>query len=344
MKDKNRYLTDIALALALMLIIVVSCKKDEKKEEEKNTPAAPSAYTDSVSYISQTWTTLNAIVTPGYLMTTVKFEYDTSTAYTHTVSANPDTISGKTSGKRSIEITGLKPNTRYHFRAVATNSMGTSIGSDRTFTTLAEYTPDIVFNTDLVYDQVTDIQGRTYKTIQLGSQVWMAENLATRQYNDGTTIPQVSNPTFWQALTDGALCWYENSSTLYGSLYNWHAVNSGKLCPAGWHVPTDEEWNTMIAAVGGINIAGGKLKEAGTLHWLTPNTGAENSTGFTAVPGGYRYYTGTFSNSKRYGYWWTGNESTSTNGYVRAMNYSYTYIDRLSFDKRSGASVRCIKD
>jgi uncharacterized protein (TIGR02145 family) len=343
MKNKSRILLNIILGLALLLSFLVSCKKKED-DEEKTVPVAPTAYTDTIAYLSQTWTTLKCIVTPGYLMTTVTFQYDTSTAYTNTVHADPDTISGKTSGNRSVEITGLMPGTKYYYRAVATNSLGTSYGIDRNFTTFPEYTRDFVFNPDLVYGQVTDIQGNVYKTIQIGSQTWMAENLTTKQYNDGTEIPQVSNISKWTALTEGGLSWYENTNTLYGAFYNWYAVNSGKLCPSGWHVPSDEEWGTLVSAVGGTTLAGGNLKETGILHWLSPNTGATNSSGFTGVPGGYRFYSGTFSNAKRYGYWWTSTESSSSNAYIRGLNYSYSYVDKLSFEKRSGASVRCVKD
>jgi uncharacterized protein (TIGR02145 family) len=127
-------------------------------------------------------------------------------------------------------------------------------------------------------------------------------------------------------------------------LYNWHAVNTGKLCPAGWHVATDDEWTTITNAFGGITVAAGKLKEAGTLHWLSQNTGATNSSGFTALPGGYRYYNGVYNAVRRYGYWWTATESSSANAYGRDMYYGYINIDRISSDKRSGASVRCVKD
>ena len=344
MKEISRNLTYILTGFILILIFVSSCKKDDEKEVEKITPAAPTAYTDTVSYISQTWTTLNGIVTPGYLMTNVTFEYDTSNAFSHSIAADPDTISGKNSSKRSVEITGLTPGTKYYYRVVAKNSLGSSYGSERNFTTLSDYTKDIAFNPDLPYGNVTDIQGNSYKTIQIGTQTWMAENLATKSYNDGTLIPQVSNYSKWSALTTGGLSWYENVSTLFGALYNWHAVSSGKLCPAGWHVPSDDEWNTLISNTGGNNLAGSNLKESGTTHWLLPNSGANNSSGFTGVPGGYRFFSGSFSNAKRYGYWWTSTESSASNAYIRGLNYSYSYTDKLSFDKRSGASIRCVKD
>jgi len=145
MKSKSFQILHVAIVLAIISGLFFSCKKDDDDTED-TTPKLPGAFTDTVSYISQTWTTLNGLITPGYLMTTVTFEYDTTTAYAHTISADPDTISGKNSGKRSIEITGLTPNTTYHYRVIAQNSLGTSYGSDRTFTTLENYTKDITFN------------------------------------------------------------------------------------------------------------------------------------------------------------------------------------------------------
>lgn len=344
---KNKIKFDLAGILMVIVIMyaMTSCKKDDNNTTTDTTiPAVPSTYTDTVSFLSQKWATLNGIISAGNLLTIVSFDYDTSINYRFSIPANPDTLTGRTTTKKIAEITGLIPNTTYHFRAKAVNSMGTSYGNDKSFTTLPEYAKDIVFNADLTYGDVTDIEGNTYKTIQIGTQLWMAENLATTKFDDGTDIPLITSNTTWTGLTSPAYCWYGNVTVAYGALYNWYAVNSGKLCPSGWHVSSDEDWTTLSTYLGGLTSAGGKLKETGTLHWLSPNSGATNTSGFTAVPGGYRYYNGVYNTIKHYGYWWTATESTSANAYARDLSYSYANIDRINSDKRSAASVRCVKD
>jgi Fibrobacter succinogenes major domain (Fib_succ_major). len=201
---------------------------------------------------------------------------------------------------------------------------------------------------------VTDIEGNIYNTVTIGTQTWMAENLKTTKYNDGTTIPNVTDWTAWAALTTPSYCWYNNDATTYkatyGALYNWYTVNStsngGKnVCPTSWHVPTDAEWTTLTTYLGGESVAGGKLKETGTAHyWISPNIGATNETGFTALPGGYRYYSGAYSSIGSYGLWWSSTETSSTSAWGRHMHYAYSDVLRTNFNKPSGFSVRCSRD
>lgn len=345
MKNKTKIEIAGILVIVFVLYAGTSCKKDTTTTTtDENKPAAPSAYTDTTTYVSQTWSTLNALVGAGNLMTTISFDWDTSVNYRFSVPANPDTLTGHTTTKRIAEITGLVPGTTYHYRVKAFNSIGTSYGTDRTFTTLPAYVKDIVFNPDLTYGEVSDAEGNTYKTIQIGTQLWMAENLTSTKYNDGSDIQLVTSTDGWKELTTSAYCWYNNMTVGYGALYNWHAVSSGKLCPAGWHVPGDEEWTTLSTYLGGLTIAGSKLKETGSVHWLSPNSGATNSSGFTALAGGYRYYNGVYNSLKRYGYWWSSTEGSSANAYARDLCYSYSNLDRITSEKRSGASVRCVKD
>ena len=143
-------------------------------------------------------------------------------------------------------------------------------------------------------NSIKDIDGNKYKTVTIGTQVWMAENLKTTKFNDGTPIPMVKENDAWANLTTPAFSWYNNDSIdnkrNYGALYNWYTVSTNKLCPVGWHVPTEAEWATITAYLGEVGLAGGKLKDAGTVHWRTPNTGATNESGFTALPGGYRSF------------------------------------------------------
>jgi uncharacterized protein (TIGR02145 family) len=132
-------------------------------------------------------------------------------------------------------------------------------------------------------------------------------------------------------------------------LYNWFAVDTGSngsrnVCPAGWHVPTDIEWTTLAIFLGGENVAGSKLKEIGTTHWYITNSFATNETGFTAIPGGYRNYGGTFNSIGRYSYWWSSTEVALSDAYYRDINYSYNNLERGMSIKKSGLSVRCIQD
>ena len=194
---------------------------------------------------------------------------------------------------------------------------------------------------------VTDIDDNVYHTVTIGTQVWMVENLKTTKYNDGTAIPLVTDGPTWAGLLTPAYCWYNNNEVTYkntyGPLYNWFAVNTGKLCPAGWHVPTDAEWGTLITYLGDTTLAGGKLKEAGTVHWASPNTGATNSTGFTALPGGSRYTNGLFYLNGKYGWWWSSTESSSSDAWHQYMQYNTSLIYRTAGSKIIGFSVRCIK-
>ncbi len=195
---------------------------------------------------------------------------------------------------------------------------------------------------------VTDIEGNIYHTMKIGSQVWMVENLKTTRYNDSTEIPLVTDSVVWNNISTPAYCWMNNNSAnkeSYGALYNWYAVNTGKLCPEGWRVPTNEEWETLIEYLGGINLAGGKLKENGLAHWNAPNEGASNSSGFTALPGGCRvteeiiFYYFLFA-----GYWWTSTEEDPGNAWWWNVNYANAATLGYYINKGYGFSVRCIKD
>jgi uncharacterized protein (TIGR02145 family) len=211
-----------------------------------------------------------------------------------------------------------------------------------------------VINDELIEGRnglVKDVDGNTYKTVKMGDRIWMAENLRVARYNDGTPMNNVTFNASWSILLIGAYCWYNKDSAAYaapyGALYNWYAVNTGKLCPAGWRVPSDAEWTTLADYLGGTNIAGGKLKEAGTIHWDYPNTNATNESGFTALAGGYRSSDGTYCAMRNSGFWWSSLEST---GYSSTFAWSIIMIfedpDLFSYDysKRCGFSVRCVRD
>jgi uncharacterized protein (TIGR02145 family) len=202
--------------------------------------------------------------------------------------------------------------------------------------------------TDETPTAVTDIDGNVYDTVTIGKQEWMVENLKTTKYNDGKSIPLVTGSHAWSILTTPGFCWYNNDAAAYtgtyGVIYNWYAVNSGNLCPMGWHVPADEEWTTLTTYLGGENAAGGKLKESGTSHWVNPNDGATNLSGFTALPGGYRQDDGSFYNINDDANWWSSTMSNTNSALGRNVNYNYSYVTRDSYIKRFGFSVRCLKD
>ncbi len=205
-----------------------------------------------------------------------------------------------------------------------------------------------ISNETLLNAQLSDIEGNTYKTVKIGSQLWMAENLKTTMYNDGTPIPVVSDSSAWRKLKVPACCFYDNkmsNKNTYGVLYNWYTVKTNKLCPNGWHVPDELEWNLLTGYLGQFNIAGGKLKEKGTGHWKSPNTGATNEAGFTALPGGYRYGGGQFAGIGEIGHWWSSVETGTDIGWDFYLYFiSEAMGDQMSVPKQYGASIRCIKN
>jgi uncharacterized protein (TIGR02145 family) len=194
-----------------------------------------------------------------------------------------------------------------------------------------------------------DVDSNVYKTVKIGTQTWMAENLKTTKGSDGSSLPIVMNASEWASLTSGAYCYYDNSvgnGHTYGLLYNFYAIAGvGNICPSGWHVSTNEDWETLTSFLGDAGSCGGMLKEAGLAHWSPPNEGASNSTGFTALPGGARYYTGEFSNPPgSAGNWWTSTEESSTKAVFWGMGSYGINMDFNSYNKRGGMSVRCVKD
>ena len=301
----------------------------------------PSLTTTTVSSITTTTAISGGIITNDGNATVTARGVCWSTASNPTI-ANSITSDGAGIGTFTSSIAGLTTGTTYYVKAYATNGVGTAYGSQVSFTTTGPSS-----------GVVSDIDGNVYHYITIGTQVWMVENLKTTRYNDGTAIPNVTDGSAWSNLSTPAYCWYENSQytykNTYGAMYNWYTVNTGKLCPNGWHVPTDSEWTTLITYVGESG-AGGKLKETGFAHWESPNTGATNESGFGALPGGQRIYDsskwfqeqdGAFVDIGYNGQWW----SSSTDARILFISYDLKgVVNGVPEDKGDGYSVRCIRD
>jgi uncharacterized protein (TIGR02145 family) len=192
-------------------------------------------------------------------------------------------------------------------------------------------------------DTVLDIDGNVYRAVSIGTQVWMGEDLRTTRYNDGTSIPYVTDTAEWASLYSDAFCWANNedsNKTIYGALYNWYTTNTGKLCPVGWHVSTSDDWEILVDYCGGWEIAGGKLKETGTVHWDAPNVGATDEFGFTAIPAGGRGCNGKFSILRRdLGYW-----CPPRCGDFRSLCSDRAWIYLTESVACEACCVRCVKD
>jgi uncharacterized protein (TIGR02145 family) len=329
-----------ALIFAASYMTISGCKKDAQVPGLKTTAASMITTTTAATGGNVTSTGGAEVTNRGVCWNTAGDPAQTDFK----------TSDGTGSGTFSSNLTGLLANTTYYVRAYATNSAGTAYGSQINFTTKNE-TGEIIFNPDLTYGSVSDIDGNIYKTILIGTQTWIAENLKTTKYNNGEVIPLIEDTENWSTLETAGYCWYNNDPVenrdIYGALYNWYSVNSGKLCPSGWHVPDSVAFNTLNDYLGRGTDAGGKLKETGTVHWATPNPGATNESGWTALPAGLRNNIGVFEKLGFEGDWWysaaalptTSGELTYLRWYVTGLNFTVDYDIVLI-----GAAVRCVKD
>ena len=192
---------------------------------------------------------------------------------------------------------------------------------------------------------------QTDHTVEIGEQEWMVENLNMSTFRNGDPIPEAKTSEQWEkAAAEGqpAWCYYAMDSTnedIYGKLYNWYAVNDTRgITPKGWHVPSDAEWQILIDFLGGESFAGGKMKETGTAHWKSPNTGANNKSGFSAVSGGLRYSDGEYNDIGDDAYFWSSTEYDREYAWYRIMGYYFSNVYRNYYDKSHGLSVRCLRD
>ncbi|HRH58341.1 MAG TPA: fibrobacter succinogenes major paralogous domain-containing protein [Chitinophagales bacterium] len=232
-------------------------------------------------------------------------------------------------------ISSLSPNTTYYIRAYAINSYGIAYSNIISFKTLSTPTT------------VTDIDGNVYHTVTIGSQVWMVENLRTTRYNDGTSISTSLADATWYASNIGAYAIYNNdmnNNNTYGKLYNWYSVNTGKLAPVGWHIPTYTEWTTLVNYLGGVNVAGEKMKLISNLWAPYSGITNTNSSGFSGLPGGMRTGNGPYYYIGDFGKFWSSTEYISYSAWALTLTYAGNSASLSESTKVNGCSIRCIKD
>jgi uncharacterized protein (TIGR02145 family) len=310
-----------------------------KEASKANDSRPPSAITTAASGITIAGAILRGVVNAYSLPVEIEFEYGTTESYSKTVKAYPNSFGCDIEVPVSAYISDLEPLTTYHFRTKAVNSKGIVYGKDMTFETSGHSDP------------ITDIDGNVYKTVRIGEQMWMAENLKTTKYRNGETITIVKDNASLTGLNTGAFCYYDyipSNGDIYGALYNYTAViDSRNLCPAGWHVPNSSEWSTLNSYL--VSDQSLKLSESGTIHWKSPNAGADNSSGFTALPGGERN-SEVFHYLFSQGIWWSyiKDYSPVTKDYstviILGLGYKDVQISVTNQPKPNFCSVRCIKD
>jgi len=324
MKTTKNNLRIFSLILIGTTFLFSSCKDDTPK-------TLPVVTTSDITEITQ------STAFSGGEITSDGEDEITARGVCWSTSENPTiddkkTLDGTGVGSFVSTIGDLEIKTEYYVRAYATNSIGTAYGETKSFTTLG----------------VVDIDGNEYNTVTIGSQTWMVENLKTTRYNDGAPIANPISDDEWQTNTSGAYAFYNNNEEgykePYGALYNWAAVNSKKIAPVGWRVPTEEDWEILIDFLG-YPDAGSKLKEMGTAHWKEPNMDATNETGFTAVGAGHRWHTGVFAGLGEVCYFWSSTESDEGTAFAYYVGPTFPRLEQGAYNKViRGLSIRCIKE
>lgn len=344
----------------MILLLTASAASCLKLPDRNNCDKpAPDVITDPASFIAADAAIINGRFAAHGQNTLVTFEFGPDNRYGQNIEPYTSPVNQVSFRTVSFHVTGLRPSTTYHFRLKAEGECNESAGEDITFTTLNYEETGIIFNPDISYGTLTDIDGNIYKTVTIGTRTWMAENLRSQRFNDGMGMINDVNNYSWSSRTDPAWCYYSNIVQMRlaaGILYNWYAIGTGKLCPTGWHVPSDEEWNNLIVTLGGEASAAGKLKMTGGNMWPSPNSGSSNQSGFTAIPAGLRYgfigsNGGFFYDMGWKGVWWTSTQTSITTAKYREIDQAGVIAGTLSNpgkyqlnNKNFGFSVRCIKD
>jgi len=305
------------LLLILIFFITYSCKKDKAAR-----PIIINSYVMDVSYTNAA---SGATVTDDGGTPVIARGVCWSSSGDPTVDSDK-TVDGFGTGSFKSKVDQLIPGTLYYLRAYATNSAGTAYDVQQSFTTASTDNPATV----------ADIEGNIYKTVLIGNQTWMKENLKTTKYRNNTNIPLVTGITEWYLLTTPSYNWYDNDVTnknTYGALYNWFTIEIGKnpdknICPFGWHVPSDSEWSVL----------------ASNLHWSNPDSVAIDRSGFTSVPAGARSNGGAFYGAGEFGQWWSSTAVAAGGAWSWSLGVDGTGGMRLGRFNQYGLSVRCIKD
>ena len=301
----KRYLLILVSVSISLYLFVSSCKKGDDV-------ALPVVKTISPDFIASTMVTLGVSVTSDGGSGILCGIYLSSQPNAETT-GNQFQIASDT-GTYLGQITNLLPDKQYYFKAYATNSKGEALGEEVDFTTPAT---------------INDFENHVYKTVKIGNQLWMAENLRTTDYLTGDLIP-TTNPSTLNITSESSPQYQwsysgeDANASVYGKLYTYYTVTDARrVCPTGWHIPSDAEWTTLVTTLGGYQVAGSRLKEYGNEHWLAPyNTDATNESCFTALPGGYRDLNGTFYLLQNDAYWWSATESEA----AKAAGQNLIYI------------------
>ena len=345
----NNLFKKACFCLFLLAFIFQLCKKDEIK---------PILTTDPVFFIART-----SAVCKGKILfegpdSIIDYGFCWSTSDGPTLANKSMASQYLTDSIHGLNITGLNTNTTYYLRSYLTSTSGTSYGNQVSFTTKPA-TAHTFFNPDLTYHVISDIDGNSYKTIQIGTQEWMAENIKTSRLNDGTAIPLITDAEVWRYLKTPGYCWYENNESvfknIYGAYYNWYAVNTEKLCPTGWHVPNEDDWKVLKISLGMTpeqaamegfqGTIGSKIKETGTFNWVEGSSEANNESGFTALPGSCRLDDGRFFGEGQGAGWWSATVSSNPYSWSHWVPCNKSWIHRSGMlGQTYGLNVRCIKN
>lgn len=315
----------VVFTSSLLILLIICCKKN------KQIPV-PIISTQNVEGLTISTLKSGGEVTDdmGIPVTEVGIVWGTSDAPSlenHTGKAKSNNLNASF----SCSMSNLQTNTTYYVRAYALNTAGIGYGKAICF--------------------VSDAEGNVYRTVSIGKQTWMTENLRTVLFNDGSAITKIEDSDQWNATSLPAYCWYDNNISnkfVYGGLYNFYAVSTNKLAPEGWHVASKYDWDLLAKNLGGELVAGGKLKEQGikennTGKWLSPNTGGTNESGFTAIPGGVRNGS-IFFNINKFGFYWTSSEYQNGQAWRYELGYNSSSLFSTTSASTLGFSVRCIKN